>query len=663
MANDIEKQLNCNEEFRKHIKDFIEVFVDYYGEEQREYIEERFNSALLIGYLTEGNFNNNIHKLEQIESEKLFSRIISKTNINATEKQLFGTPSGKECYSFEYRNLHPIYSLKKFYDEFTLGEEKRLKSYYENSYASLIRYVPKISFEEYMYMIENKTVPEKYQKLDDKAKNWLLEFTDISPNIKDYERKTKKATAFLQSLGYNVTPENIEIGLLLDEYNNCLNEYDTVFKAKYSKYYDILKYNEDLENNLNNRYYTEFLKEIMHMLPEKYIPEITDYLEGKNKYLNYEVQNIIGHSLSSGTSLYDYFSKESTDKLNDENTDNWEKDKIKKNRMKYFKLLGYDFVDNYNEYLKHDDIWPGTTEIENFIEKRNKFNDAFNRDYYNNIRPQKDRIDEAKERGFLEFDPNDSAMAYMKTSGLTYVSPNITKNDDGYSIAAKVVISFDDKDTQDHFIIHELNHLYELSLVEVDEEKQEYTSISGWDNLNGKIGEPKEIDDINLNVEHRSYELFNEIINEKIAKDISKIMVEKNIEIFGKATKESYIHTTSYDTTNFLVDDFFNKYKKEILESRRDNNNDYIYNAVGRENFDALNQLFIEYDNNFSSITYYNARLNLKKGIKNEDTKLIQQLETKRNSILQEMDNYYTNIYLKSTDRPTPSDLKKSISN
>ena len=27
------------------------------------------------------------------------------------------------------------------------------------------------------------------------------------------------------------------------------------------------------------------------------------------------------------------------------------------------------------------------------------------------------------------------------------------------------------------------------------------------------------------------------------------------------------------------------------------------------------------------------------------------------------MDNYYTNIYLKSTDRPTPSDLKKSISN
>ena len=45
--------LECNQILRNHIKDFIEIFVAYYGENERKYIEDRFNLAQFVGYLSE----------------------------------------------------------------------------------------------------------------------------------------------------------------------------------------------------------------------------------------------------------------------------------------------------------------------------------------------------------------------------------------------------------------------------------------------------------------------------------------------------------------------------------------------------------------------------------------------------------------------------------
>ena len=45
-TNKLENILNCNEELRKKIGIFMEMFIEYYGESERDYITERFSNAL-----------------------------------------------------------------------------------------------------------------------------------------------------------------------------------------------------------------------------------------------------------------------------------------------------------------------------------------------------------------------------------------------------------------------------------------------------------------------------------------------------------------------------------------------------------------------------------------------------------------------------------------
>ena len=55
-------------------------------------------------------------------------------------------------------------------------------------------------------------------------------------------------------------------------------------------------------------------------------------------------------------------------------------------------------------------------------------------------------------------------MLEASTSGPIYGIPNISKNGNGYREEAMVMINFDGYKNayQDHFIIHELNHVIEL---------------------------------------------------------------------------------------------------------------------------------------------------------------------------------------------------------
>ena len=126
--------LECNERFREHIKDFIEVFVQYYGEEQRKFIERRFNSVLYVGYIPESEFKYTINKIEVLESQKMYKDIIDKTNLDVTEEQLFGGNIGDSIYSLGYYRLHCINSYREYYKEFLLGEDGRNQKYYKNSY-------------------------------------------------------------------------------------------------------------------------------------------------------------------------------------------------------------------------------------------------------------------------------------------------------------------------------------------------------------------------------------------------------------------------------------------------------------------------------------------------------------------------------------------------
>ena len=87
----------------------------------------------------------------------------------------------------------------------------------------------------------------------------------------------------------------------------------------------------------------------------------------------------------------------------------------------------------------------------------------------------------------------------------------------------------------DHNIVHELNHAYELTFKSM--ENNVCTLHCGWDILRDTISsQSQETVSLDEKKEKRDYELFNEIINELIAQEISEIMSQMGIYVFN--TKE-----------------------------------------------------------------------------------------------------------------------------
>ena len=98
----------------------------------------------------------------------------------------------------------------------------------------------------------------------------------------------------------------------------------------------------------------------------------------------------------------------------------------------------------------------------------------------------------------------------------TYVTPNVKQENNNYIPFSLVNINFDYPDEfLDKRIIHELNHVYELNLVSVNEKGADYTSV--WEALHENVNPQNELLPLKEDSCKREYELFNEIINELIA--------------------------------------------------------------------------------------------------------------------------------------------------
>ena len=131
-------------------------------------------------------------------------------------------------------------------------------------------------------------------------------------------------------------------------------------------------------------------------------------------------------------------------------------------------------------------------------------------------------------------------------------------------------------------------------------------------------------------------------MNEYIAQEISKGMQERGTFVFDTKDNATYINTTSYESFFFLIDEFFQEFKKEILASRRHGNIDAIWNAVGKENFEALNDIISEYCEHFSApFALHKLFESIKKGEETEDTKYASEMRNRRIEVLEKMRMHY----------------------
>ena len=395
-----------------------------------------------------------------------------------------------------------------------------------------------------------------------------------------------------------------------------------VAKDKYKEYYEYIEYNDNLRIELINKYRKEYAKRVKNLLPIKYHEIIEQYIKSEDapfifglKNNCYEFEEVLGDI--EKTTFYDYFTEEMDEKLNNSEVSDVEKQTIIKKRMDYFKTIGIDKGDDYSNYTKLEE-YPSPEMIREIIKIKKQIQDLFNLELNSKIYPNCLFNKEEKEMGLLCDSSEEFSLIRLKDE-YNCVHPNVRNNNGTMELIPEMFIyTGTDSLQRDNIIIHELNHIVEMALTDVS--KNIVTIRSGWDKHQEIIGEKKEHIELERKVE--KYERLNEIINELLAIDIHKKFKSMYGGVFSNQNSEDNL-SCGYLEQEYIVKYFFETYKKEIIESRLTGNMQVLFDAIGEENFEALNNLVNEDYQATDAFT---------------KTTLHDNIEKRRDSILKKMD-------------------------
>ena len=619
--NEILNKLNADRTLQENISKYIDVFVDFYGEDKRDEIERKFNNATFVGYLSPEMQQVELTKLIKEKSKELESKVLEYNETSLDGIDLFDT------YDYSLKIFQPINNYQNFIELYKLGKEGRKEKYIEDTYNDIKKYLNELTKEEYLKIIETKVLPEKYQNIPYWLKNNIQYTTNLQNIEENYEKSFNKASSLIRKIIPRCTLDNFDINnkeiekldKVIEKYKETLKEYEN-FEKENIEYFNEMQVNEDLEMSLREKYYKEFLKENIDLIKEEDRQGVIEYLnDSKKSYLmNYSVRSLLGSSIQS-ESILESFCEEQEDILNNEETSTFIKNNIIENRIKYFNDIGINLGNNYNLYLENEDVksnWPTKERLEKFRATKNKLINNFMKEYYLNTVSHKRLRQVVDSKNLLNKDDGLDQTMYNSSLGKTCVATNLKEIDGKLEAAPLVMISFGGFDgALDHDIIHELNHLYELSLESVINNKVVY--LCGWDICEDDIVvEVNDYIDITKEEPKRSYELFNEIINEVIAQEIEEKMHEKGINILDSSRNSKVKGNTSYEVSFFIIKDFYKEFRDEIIKSRSNGNIKEILDVVGEKNFNDLNDLFDIYFENLSGL----KKMQLFDDIKNNRT-------------------------------------------
>ena len=635
MINRLEKFINCKQHLRENLPRLIEAFVAFYGEEKRKEIEEKFSKALLIAYISPQQKKAFLNQIKDVFSNEIYDVLLEKIPSTWTKEDLF------DGNRVEYHNLYPIKYFQEFLEQHNLGEDGRERIFKEKGLASIQMFLPDFSEEEYEMLIQTRTIPEKYAEVNNFIKEEMLFYADLSNKDNTYRRVFDFAKSLFEKIDPNVTIENV--GQLLENPDiQMLKKYSDLIPTIISHYEEKMKRFASLEKSIeeDEKLKTQLAKEYNY----KFIDENIDLLseEERQKYeierqKNRSFETIIFNYGIQFDSPYESFSEEA-EKLLNSDAYSWKKESIIRDRIRYFNGKGLDLGNDYADYLKSEEakkIWPSFERVRKFIDSKNRLLNEYNNVYYTSLKEHKETRVEIDAKQLLDKYDGFNASLYTGGIGSTFVSPNIVATPDGFDLFSLVVIACNRLDGGiDHDIIHELNHLYELSLCEV--KGNYYKTTSGWDIIEGEfVTQQKMVDTLNKNEEKRDYELFNEIINEIIAQEIYLKMLERGEYIFDTPKTAKVKGNTSYEHTFFLVREFFQEFKEEIIASRRNDNIHIIWDKVGKENFDELNSLFAIFQEHFKGFAVYKLLKALSENQDTPETRIYWDLVARKNQIME----------------------------
>ncbi len=588
------KALNSYEYFENNKDKLIDLFVSYYGEEERTNIETKFKNAIFIAYQTPKSYLTKLHKLENIVSKELVAKTIEGNTLGLTIQKVIRDTS------FEYPNIHPIMKYIKFYEQYSLGETGRKEKTAQDVLELAQKYSPNITKEEIVSFVEKKEYSPNLTSLPGWLLNQIPSYLDDKNLARDYQDVMNNGLQYIKDILPDLQftsvnelmqrPEIKELNNIVARYQEAEKDYQT-YKQKFHNQYAIAQHDETLEKKFKDYFDQEFIKQIRPLIPLEKQNNIDEYLkDSKKKYLlDKYVRDLMENRLNC------FFSK-ANGILEDPQTSTWQKQTIITERISYFKSKGINLGNDYQEYVNRKDIWPSEEyiyQLEQATKKRESdFTFAYNsHTYYNEL------IIERLRQANLVSGINDFS-EILKGHNSTCIMPAYSKENN--TLTPLVFINFDhETDNLDHSINHELNHLYELSTI--SSTKDGYLARCGFDFIEEHYNQSE-------SNTKRKYEYFNEVINEKIAQEISAKAHEVGYSLFA-GRDEKYTNQTSYEKMNFIVNELFKKYKDIILASRQNNNFELLETELGKDNIASLNSLFEIFQKYFSGFEHYNYQV------------------------------------------------------
>jgi len=581
MNEEILKKINAKEEIIKKLNIIIEAFVTFYGESERDRITNCFKNMEIICFCKPEDMALTIENSEIQKLEDMTVEFINKINIKNIDKIKL-----KKILFDDITEYDCISTLDSYIDYLDGNKERKtevinlLNKFYQGiTEDNLDKLINSKTF------IEIDNILPLYNELIKTCKEFIL-------STKDYKKYLKKCSELKDALAEKYTR------ILLSELKEILPK---EFYLKLEEEYNLNIQNNNADNE--NLYINK------HLLPTL----IETFSEKYNKMLDKEI---------------DYIT-----------------DYIQNGRMLYFKKIGINLGDNYSVYEKDENLKrliPNQKSITLLTKKREELYLRMKEEYYSSLpeyQLNREKIDSLK---LLEAEDGYDVSAYEEEA--TMIVPNIRKLNNKYIIYPLVLIYIGSDDGYlDSYIIHELNHVIETSLKNFD--GKNFQMINGWEKLTGMIDKTKKITDYEVQTieEKREYELFSETINEIISQNITRILFELDGYIFNNENNALIENGTNYEHMKFLVKEFYETYKKEIIESRKNGNIQIIYDTVGKENFEDLNKLFHIYYQYFPGETILDLYEELKEEIQSKKTKIYQELKIKRDKILSNMKEYYKN--------------------
>lgn len=478
--------------------------------------------------------------------------------------------------SFENSDSMLIRHFEKYHELYLLGEDKRKEQFIEDGLKNLRNVKPDTTMKEYLGYLQEGNIPHDFfvghPRYFYNNALYFLDMENADANFKSLR------DSFFTAAGDDLSDEDKKDFVHSEKFNKYQLAYECYKKAliKYEKlqeqlrpYKEYVEKSKELEEVLHKKYFKDYVMGCDFLFTESEIEEINNYFNSTSFVIKPKVLNILSDSIHTIPTIY-YFNESSQNKLDSETTDIYEKNIIMRERVRYFRAKGLDLGDDYKIYVKSADareIWPSIENINKVLDLRATLANEFNNEYYTNTSRHKEIRAEITDKGML--DVNDDFNAALYTQHVTMVSTNVVRKDGTLKLFPMLIAHIADGDAYlDHAIVHEFNHLFELFLLGQKGSKVEY--LCGWDYVESDLLEDiKAVYTLNKREYRRGYELFNEVINELIAQDISEKMMENNIYVFNDETNSKYKGYTSYEHTLLLIKDFYNEFRQDIINSRR----------------------------------------------------------------------------------------------